>query len=179
MLAHSLNAVEQDGFVRTLFTWMPFVDYASYIHTNAFDVGIPKFIHWNAFVCHCIPSIAMQWYKKAFWWMALGRMTHSSALLRARMVQDIYDIGHQKDYVLDMRSKISEASQLQWHSKKCLCFVSTPNNPKFMQLYQRLIRKRTQPESICLNSIGQKHSNEWCSYGQDKVPLTPRGVKGI
>ncbi len=37
--------------------------------------------------------------------MALGRMTHSSALLRARMVQDIYDIGHQKDYVPDMRSK--------------------------------------------------------------------------
>lgn len=61
--------------------------------------------------------------------MGLGRMTHSTALLRARMVQDIYDIGHQKDYVFDMRSKkISEASQLQWHSKKCLCFVSTPNN---------------------------------------------------
>nr|AQM75416.1 hypothetical protein [Klebsiella pneumoniae] len=37
--------------------------------------------------------------------MALGRMTHSTALLRARMVQDIYDIGHQKDYVFDMRSK--------------------------------------------------------------------------
>nr|QBQ69265.1 Hypothetical protein [Leclercia adecarboxylata]QOQ30844.1 hypothetical protein [Escherichia coli]QZX58869.1 hypothetical protein [Klebsiella michiganensis]WGO49248.1 hypothetical protein [Enterobacter kobei] len=31
---------------------MPFVDYASYIHTNAFDVGIPK-IH--SLKCFCLP----------------------------------------------------------------------------------------------------------------------------
>ncbi len=32
-------------------------------------------------------------------------MTQSTALLRARMVEDIYGIGHQKDYVFDMSSK--------------------------------------------------------------------------
>lgn len=37
--------------------------------------------------------------------MGLGRMTQSTALLRARMVEDIYGIGHQKDYVFDVSSK--------------------------------------------------------------------------
>jgi len=54
-------------------------------------------------------------------------MAPSTALLRARMAEGIYVIGHQNDYVIDMSTKTSEASQLLWHSKKCLCFVSAPN----------------------------------------------------
>lgn len=68
--------------------------------------------------------------------MALGRMTHSSALLRARMVQDIYDIGHQKDYVLDMRSKISEASQpngIQRNAFVLLVHQTTQNSCSYIK----------------------------------------------
>ncbi len=46
----------------------------------------------------------MQWYKKAFWGMALGRMT-STVAVKSENGPRIYDIGHQKDYVFDMRSK--------------------------------------------------------------------------
>ena len=90
--------------------------------------------------------------------MALGRMTHSSALLRARMVQDIYDIGHQKDYVLDMRSKKYQkhhnSNGIQRNAFVLLVHQTTQNSCSYIKdSFAKGLSQKALAKSIRMNDV--------------------------
>ncbi|WP_249964023.1 hypothetical protein [Escherichia coli] len=108
--------------------------------------------------------------------MALGRMTHSTALLRARMVQDIYDIGHQKDYVFDMRSKKYQkhhnSNGIQRNAFVLLVHQTTQNSCSYIKdsfakgLSQKAFALIALAKSIRMNDV---HMDKTKSHSRPEV----------